>query len=41
MVWNYTDKAELKNEKLSNEEMKEYLSKIFGRTLICVQRLSN
>ena len=28
MVWNYTDKAELKMKKLSKEEIKEYLSKI-------------
>ena len=28
MVWNYTDKAELKMKKLSKEEITEYLSKI-------------
>jgi septum formation protein len=28
MVWNYTDKASLTMKKMSNKELKEYLSKI-------------
>ena len=28
MIWNYTDKSELKMKNLNNNELKEYLSKI-------------
>ena len=33
MVWNYTDKASLTMKKMSNEEIKEYLSKITDEAL--------
>ena len=33
MVWNYTDKASLTMRKISNEEIKEYLSKITDEAL--------
>ena len=33
MIWNYTDKAELTMKKLSNEELKTYLSKISDEKL--------
>ena len=33
MIWNYTDKAELTMKKLSNDELKTYLSKISDEKL--------
>ena len=33
MIWNYTDKAELTMKKMSDEELKIYLSKINDKTL--------
>jgi len=33
MVWNYTDKASLTMKKMSDEELKEYLSKITNEAL--------
>ena len=33
MIWNYTDKAELKMKKLNSEQLKEYLSKISDKNL--------
>ena len=33
MIWNYTDKAELKMKKLSEQDLKTYLSKIPDETL--------
>ena len=33
MVWNYTDKASLTMKKISDEEIKEYLSKITDEAL--------
>ena len=33
MIWNYTDKAELTMKKMSDNDMKEYLSKISDETL--------
>ena len=33
MIWNYTDKAELKMKKLSEQDLKAYLSKISDETL--------
>ena len=33
MMWNYTDKAKLKMKNFSNEELKEYLSKISDEAL--------
>ena len=33
MIWNYTDKAELKMKKLSEQDLKAYLSKIPDETL--------
>ena len=33
MIWNYTDKAELTMKNLSNEELKNYLSKISDEKL--------
>ena len=33
MIWNYTDKAKLKMKKLSENELREYLSKISDETL--------
>ena len=33
MVWNYTDKASLTMKKMSDEELKEYLSKITDEAL--------
>ena len=33
MIWNYTDKAELKRKKLNSEQLKEYLSKISDKNL--------
>jgi len=33
MIWNYTDKAELTMKNMSEEELKEYLSKINDETL--------
>ena len=34
MIWNYTDKSELKMKDLNNNELKEYLSKIKTETLL-------
>ena len=33
MIWNYTDKAKLKMKELSENELREYLSKISDETL--------
>jgi septum formation protein len=33
MIWNYTDKAELTMKKLSEQDLKAYLSKISDETL--------
>ena len=33
MIWNYTDKAKLKMKNFSDEELKEYLSKISDEAL--------
>ena len=33
MIWNHTDKAKLNNEKFSDNELKNYLSKISDETL--------
>ena len=33
MIWNYTDKAELTMKKLSEEDLKAYLSKISDEAL--------
>ena len=33
MIWNYTDKAELTMKKLSEQSLKDYLSKIPDETL--------
>ena len=33
MIWNYTDKAKLTMKKLSDNELKNYLSKIPSETL--------
>jgi septum formation protein len=33
MIWNYTDKASLTMRKMSDEEIKEYLSKITDEDL--------
>ena len=33
MIWNYTDKATLTMKKLSEDELKEYLSKISDEAL--------
>ena len=33
MIWNYTDKAALTMKYMSNQELKEYLSKISDETL--------
>ena len=34
MIWNYTDKSELKMKKLSEDELKSYLSRIKTETLL-------
>ena len=34
MIWNHTDKSELKMKNLSDEELKLYLSKIKTETLL-------
>ena len=34
MIWNYTDKSELKMKNLSDKELKSYLSKIKTETLL-------
>ena len=34
MIWNFTDKSELKMKKLSNEELVNYLNKIKTETLL-------
>ena len=34
MIWNYTDKSELKMKKLSDKELKSYLEKIKNETLL-------
>ena len=34
MIWNYTDKSELKMKNLSENELKQYLSKIKTETLL-------
>ena len=34
MIWNYTDKSELKMKNLSMDQMKDYLKKIKTETLI-------
>ena len=34
MIWNYTDKAALTMKKMSDEELKEYLSKIADEALL-------
>ena len=34
MIWNYTDKSELKMKNLSDKELKSYLSEIKTETLL-------
>ena len=41
MIWNYTDKAELTMKRLSEQDLKAYLSKIPDEIFICLQCLPN